>query len=53
MIAPPGPKNAAWLGGSILGSLSSFSDMWVTKEEFMEHGPRIISRCSGGIQQRS
>ena len=34
----------AWLGGSILGSLGSFHDMWITKEEYEEYGAAIINR---------
>jgi len=33
-----------WIGGSILGSLSSFSQKWATKEEYDEMGPRIVRR---------
>lgn len=37
-------KNAAWLGGSILGSLGSFHDMWISKSEYAEHGASIVHR---------
>ncbi|KAL4696494.1 hypothetical protein H8959_002192 [Pygathrix nigripes] len=36
----------AWVGGSILCSLSTFKDMWVTGKEYKEMGPSIISRNS-------
>ena len=31
-------KNAAWVGGSILASLSTFKGMWVSKERWREEG---------------
>ncbi|KAL1524795.1 hypothetical protein AB1Y20_019675 [Prymnesium parvum] len=42
--APPERKHAAWLGGSILGSLSVMDQMWITKEEYDENGPLIVHR---------
>lgn len=35
---------AAWHGGSILTSLSTFSDMWVNAEDYEESGRSIVSR---------
>ena len=37
-------KWSAWLGGSILGSLGAFHDMWVSKAEYDEHGAGILER---------
>ncbi len=34
----------SWLGASILGSLGSFHDMWVTKAEYEDHGAAIVNR---------
>mmetsp|Transcript_27721 Transcript_27721/g.40926 ORF Transcript_27721/g.40926 Transcript_27721/m.40926 type:complete len:496 (-) Transcript_27721:332-1819(-) len=34
----------SWLGGSILGSLGTFHDMWITKKEYEEWGPAIVNR---------
>ncbi len=34
----------AWIGGSILGSLSTFEKIWVSKEEYDESGPSIVHR---------
>ena len=34
----------AWLGGSIVGSLSSFHEMWFTKAEYNEHGAALVDR---------
>ena len=36
--------HSAWLGGSILGSLGSFPDMWVSKSEYDEFGASIMDR---------
>ncbi|XP_066979014.1 actin-2, muscle-specific-like [Macrobrachium rosenbergii] len=44
IIAPPERKYSVWIGGSILGSLSTFQAMWITKEEYQESGPGIVHR---------
>lgn len=44
VIAPPERKYSTWIGGSILGSLSTFRQQWISKEEYDEHGPSIIHR---------
>jgi actin-related protein len=44
IIAPPERKYSVWIGGSILASLSTFEEMWVTKEEYDESGPTIVHR---------
>merc|ERR1712222_59077 len=36
VIAPPERKYSVWIGGSILSSLTTFQQMWVSKEEFDE-----------------
>ncbi|KAA8523346.1 hypothetical protein F0562_009769 [Nyssa sinensis] len=38
VVAPPERKYSVWIGGSILASLSTFEQMWITKEEYMESG---------------
>ena len=35
---------SSWIGASILGSLSSFSNYWVTKEEYNEFGTNVLER---------
>lgn len=40
--APDAGKSAAWLGGSMLASSSSFRKMAITKEEYDEFGPGIV-----------
>ncbi|XP_038139274.1 actin, cytoskeletal 3-like [Cyprinodon tularosa] len=42
IFAPPERKYSAWIGGSVLGSLSTFQRMWVTKQEYNESGPTIV-----------
>ncbi len=44
VIAPPERKYSTWIGGSILTSLSTFQDCWITKEEYNECGPIIVNR---------
>ncbi|EAL62684.1 hypothetical protein DDB_G0289505 [Dictyostelium discoideum AX4] len=44
IIAPPERKYSAWIGGSILASLSSFQPRWISKEEYDESGPSIVHR---------
>lgn len=44
IVAPPERKYSVWIGGSILASLSTFQQMWITKEEFDESGPGIVHR---------
>jgi len=44
VIAPPERKYSVWIGGSILSSLSTFEEMWVTKEEYDEAGASIVHR---------
>ncbi|KAI8018736.1 hypothetical protein LOK49_LG04G00073 [Camellia lanceoleosa] len=42
VIAPPERKYGVWIGGSILASLSTFQQMWITKDEYMESGSSIV-----------
>jgi actin-related protein len=37
-------KYATWIGGSILASLGSFQQMWVSKKEFDETGVAIVHK---------
>ena len=44
-LAPPEQRlHAAWIGGSILASLSTFQHMWMTKMEYEEVGSAIVHR---------
>uniref|UniRef100_A0A8C1BF09 Actin alpha 2, smooth muscle n=1 Tax=Cyprinus carpio carpio TaxID=630221 RepID=A0A8C1BF09_CYPCA len=44
IIAPPERKYSVWIGGSILASLSTFQQMWISKQEYDEAGPSIVHR---------
>merc|ERR1712142_618011 len=44
IIAPPERKYSVWIGGSILASLSTFQQMWISKQEYDEAGPGIVHR---------
>jgi len=44
IISPPERKYSVWIGGSILADLSSFQQMWISKEEYDESGPSIVHR---------
>merc|ERR1711879_947138 len=44
IIAPPERKYSVWIGGSILSSLSTFQQMWISKQEFDESGPSSVHR---------
>lgn len=46
IAAPPERLYSAWIGGSVLASLSSFKSMWVSKKEYQENG-------SGSLFSRS
>ncbi|KAI0773898.1 brg1-associated factor b [Fomes fomentarius] len=47
--APGNPterRYGGWLGGSILASLGTFHQLWISKEEWQEHGRAIVGqRC--------
>lgn len=39
-------KFGSWIGGSILASLGTFHQMWISRKEYEEHGPGIVEkRC--------
>ena len=42
IIAPLERKYNAWIGGSILASLSAFQQMWISVTEYNEIGPSIV-----------
>jgi actin beta/gamma 1 len=44
VVAPPERKYSVWIGGSILASLSTFQQMWISKAEYDESGPTIVHR---------
>ena len=44
VIAPAERKHLAWIGGTVIASLTSFNSMWISKEEYDESGPAPIIR---------
>eukprot|EP01084_Bolivina_argentea_P201921 345074_1 len=44
IVAPAERKYSVWIGGSILSSLSTFREMWISKDEYDECGPGIVHR---------
>ncbi|XP_003939685.1 actin-related protein T2 [Saimiri boliviensis] len=44
ITAPPDRWFSTWIGASIVTSLSSFKQMWVTDAEFREFGPSVVQR---------
>ncbi|KAK4241554.1 ARP4-like protein [Achaetomium macrosporum] len=39
-------RHGAWIGGSILASLGTFHQMWISRHEYDENGPGIVEkRC--------
>ena len=44
VVAPLERKDSVWIGGSILSSLSTFQQMWISKGEYDESGPTIVHR---------
>merc|ERR1712157_669137 len=44
VIAPAERKYSVWIGGSILSSLTTFQEMWISKEQYDESGPGIVHK---------
>jgi len=44
VLAPPERKYSVWIGGSILSSLTTFEQMWISKQEYDEVGAGIVHR---------
>jgi len=43
---PTERRYGGWLGGSILASLGTFHQLWISREEWQEHGKSIVGqRC--------
>jgi actin beta/gamma 1 len=42
--APPDRCYSTWIGGSIIASLSTFSEQYITKSEYEEYGSKIVHR---------
>jgi len=44
VMAPNERMFSAWIGGSILGSLTTFRQMWINAGEYHEHGAQVVHR---------
>ena len=44
VVSPPERLHSVWIGGSIMASLATFQQMWITKAEYEESGPTIVHR---------
>ncbi|CAE1166573.1 ACTF [Acanthosepion pharaonis] len=42
IIAPAERKFSVWIGGSILATLPTFEQMWISKQEYEENGSAIV-----------
>lgn len=49
VVTPPDAKRLAWLGGSVLSSLSTFRDVYIKASEYDEYGPVMMRRKCWGI----
>jgi actin beta/gamma 1 len=43
-VAFPDRQYAAWVGGSVMGAMSTFPCMWVSKNEYDDYGASIVHR---------
>jgi len=51
VVDRPERKYCVWIGGSILASLTTFQQMWISKKEYCEYGPSIVHRkCSNNYK---
>ena len=44
IYAPPNRQLSTWSGGSILASLATFKQMWLSKEDYEEEGVSALHR---------
>ncbi|KAE8347452.1 hypothetical protein BDV24DRAFT_146944 [Aspergillus arachidicola] len=44
VIVPKDQQYSAWVGGSVLASLSTFQNLWISKEDYDENGPSIVHK---------
>lgn len=42
IVAPAERKFSVWIGGSILATLPTFEQMWISKQEYEENGSAIV-----------
>ncbi|KAF8377168.1 hypothetical protein HHK36_030541 [Tetracentron sinense] len=53
VVAPPERKYSAWIGGSILASLSTFQQIWFSKGEYDESGKAPRKQLATKAARRS
>ena len=44
IYAPAERQYTAWIGGSVLSSLSTFQSMWISKKDYEEVGASIVRK---------
>ncbi len=44
VAALPDRQYFTWIGASVLSSKPNFSQLWISKQEYEEHGPSILSK---------
>ena len=44
IVATATRQHSVWIGGSVLATLPTFKDYWITKEAYAETGPSIANR---------
>lgn len=44
VYAPAERKFSVWIGGSMLSTLSTFKDQWITKMDYQEYGTNIVHK---------
>jgi actin-related protein len=44
-VRTPAERHTAWLGGSLLASLSSFEQMWMSASDYAESGASLVTRA--------
>jgi actin len=44
IIAPVERINSVWTGGSIIGSMTNYAGMWLTKTDYDEYGGDMLNR---------
>lgn len=44
VVSQQGREHFAWIGGTLVPSMSTFDKLWVTKQEYDEAGPHIVHK---------
>eukprot|EP01080_Neovahlkampfia_damariscottae_P005241 gene5241-8852_t len=46
VISPPNRQNLTWNGASLMSSMDTFDEKWITKEEYEEYGEDIVNKLT-------